>query len=321
MLITISQLLYRVKCVEDLHPCKERTKDMTLTCDGSAVKITDEDLERVGSKLENRTFSQLRIINTNVVNLRKYTFGKTVFRAIEFSNNTELESIHENAFKIHEYLLFMNLVFIHNLKLKTDGIFSLYKNLNPIFISIIDQNIEKLPENAFKIPEPKKNILETILLSNNKIKNIQKNLFIDCPKLRYIELNNNLIESIEDFSFDFKNSKSSYHEIKLIGNKLKTSSFTNNTFILNKMLDKTSFLLHLENNSLTDLPEMIFKPWFGGNDNFIYVNGNQFNCKCDMKWILHQPKTTGNHMQRFNGVFCQNKNKFIESLTDNDFDC
>ncbi len=318
MLITITQLLYRVKCVEDLHPCKERLKDMTLTCDGSGVKITDEDLESVGSKLENRTFTQLRIINTNVVNLRKDTFGRTVFRSIEFSNNTELESIHENAFKIHEYLLFMSLVFIRNPKLKTDDIFSLYKNLNPIFISIIDQNIEKLPENPFKIPEPKKNILETILISNNKIKNIQKNLFINCPKLRHIELNNNLIESIEDFAFDFKDSKSSEHEIKLIGNKLKTSSFTNNTFILNKM---SYFSLHLENNSLTDFPEMIFKPWFGGNDNLIYVNGNQFNCKCDMKWILHQPKSTGNHMQRFNGVFCQNKNKFIESLTDNDFNC
>jgi hypothetical protein len=291
---------------------------MTFTCDGSEAKITDEDLERVGSKLENRTFSQLRIINTNVVNIRKDTFGKTVFRAIEFSNNTELESIHENAFKIHEYLLFMNLVFIHNPKLKTSDIFSLYKKLYPIFISIIDHNIEKLPENAFKVPEQKKNILETILLSNNKIKNIQKNLFIDCPKLRSIELNNSLIESIEDFAFDFKDSKSSYHEIRLIGNKLKTSSFTNNTFILNKM---SYFSLHLENNSLTDLPEMIFKRWFGENQNFIYVNGNQFNCKCDMKWILHEPKTTGNNMQRFNGVFCQNRNKFIESLTDNDFDC
>ncbi len=49
LLITITQLIYRVKCLEDLHPCKEHSKDITLICDGSAVKITDEGLERIGS--------------------------------------------------------------------------------------------------------------------------------------------------------------------------------------------------------------------------------------------------------------------------------
>jgi hypothetical protein len=66
---------------------------------------------------------------------------------------------------------------------------------------------------------------------------------------------------------------------------------------------------------------MISKSWFGGNDNFIYINGNQFNCKYYMKSILYEPKTPFNHMQKFNGVFCLNKNKFIESLTEKDFNC
>jgi hypothetical protein len=94
-----------------------------------------------------------------------------------------------------------------------------------------------LSENPFKIPETQKSDLETILLSNNKIKNIQKDLFIDCPKLKIVDLNHNLIESIEDFAFNFSDSKSFYNEIRLIGNKLKTYSFTKSTFILNTISD------------------------------------------------------------------------------------
>ncbi len=177
-----------------------------------------------------------------------------------------------------------------------------------------------MPQNVFKIPEPAISNLEAVILSYNKLKIIHKNSFTDCPKIRYIELNHNLIESIEDFAFDFKDSKGLYFEIRLIGNKLKTKNFTNNTIILSKLSDKIPFLLHLENNSLTDLPEIVFKPWFVENDHFIYADGNQFDCKCDMKWILHQPKNP-NNIKRFNGIFCQNKSKFIDSFTDNDFDC
>ncbi len=44
---------------EDLNPCKFRQKDLYIICDGSVAKVTDEDLVRVGSKLENKTFEYI----------------------------------------------------------------------------------------------------------------------------------------------------------------------------------------------------------------------------------------------------------------------
>jgi hypothetical protein len=119
-----------VKCIEeDLNPCKFRQKDMYIICDGSVAKITDEDLVRVGFKLENKTFDTIMIFKTNVINIGKNTFGETSFRNIDIYNNTELQTIEENAFKKHEPLYDLKLNY--NPKLKIDSIFSLYKALNP----------------------------------------------------------------------------------------------------------------------------------------------------------------------------------------------
>jgi hypothetical protein len=164
------------------------------------TKITDKDLLRVGSKLQNKTFDRIMIFKTNVINIRKDTFGETNFTNIDIYNNTELQTIDENAFKKHEP--FYDLKLNSNPKLKTDSIFSLYKALNPQKFFSIDQNIEKLPQNVFEIPEPAISNLEAVVLSNNKLRIVDKSSFIDCPKIRYIELNHNLIESIEDFAFD-----------------------------------------------------------------------------------------------------------------------
>jgi len=125
--------------------------------------------------------------------------------------NNQISFISPNAFKNLKNLQGIEL---SNNLLKTYPI-SLLDLINLISIEIDSNEIESIPESAFK----NLSLLTNISLANNKIKNIPENLFSHNKNLYFVNLSNNIINELHEKT---KSDLKRIENVNLFGNSLKS---------------------------------------------------------------------------------------------------
>ncbi len=75
----------------------------------------------------------------------------------------------------------------------------------------------------------------------------------------------------------------------------------------------TQLRLHLENNKIDDLPEIIFKEILETEKIELFLNGNNFKCKnCTLGWLLD---LKGKASDNFHSVYCNKGNNIKVPVT------
>ncbi|RDB35805.1 MAG: hypothetical protein DCC88_08155 [Spirobacillus cienkowskii] len=137
-----------------------------------------------------------------------------------FKNLEKLDwlSLYNNQISFISPYAFKNLknlqgIELSNNLLKTYPI-GLMDSINLISIEMDSNEIESVPENAFKnLP-----LLTNISIANNKIKNIPENLFANNNNLYFVNLSNNIISNLHEKT---KSDLKKVENVNLFGNSLK----------------------------------------------------------------------------------------------------
>jgi len=228
-----------------------------------------------------------------------------------------LEKVNPNAFKASEKEATI-LEIQNNPKLTGNEVYDLVRNLNLLMRVRLDaNNLTEIPAHAFTPKTENKGHIETLYLTENKIKSIGNHAFYGQPVIRVASIKNNLIERLDDYALTVSKSEGSIKttSIYLNDNLLNEKSFTNLS-LSNPEHDDIS--VHIENNRLTSLPKDIFGSFIiSSNLSRLYLLDNEFVCDCSMKWVNQLAKVTG---LRFNEIFCSDHSEEdINLLTPADF--
>jgi hypothetical protein len=188
-----------------------------------------------------------------------------------------------------------------------EKIFSVIKNLDiSEGIRINYNNLSTIPENAFK------GLAKEIHLEYNFIERIGSNAFTLLPNLETLDMNNNLIDTIEKFGLNFAPNKMN-KTISLFKNRLSSKSFVVDSL---PRMQNDSIVINLEENLIENLPEFVFKPFLEGENHVIYFDRNGFKCDCSLKWILGEPQS--DHVY---DIYCSDKKKSVFDLINEEFGC
>ncbi|KAL7026929.1 hypothetical protein ACKWTF_005238 [Chironomus riparius] len=163
--------------------------------------------------------------------------------------------------KLPESLSFNSLTLVGN-----DNIQYIPKNLNNVFPNVKHLNFHKT--GIKEVPQDIKNFnnLETLDLSNNKIKTLKPSDFHNMPALKKLSLDGNLIEDVDESAFDLP----SLEWINLSGNKI--SSIPSKTF---HKLRKVNWISLEDNDDSFDVDESIFESIPSKNIEISYTKGGK----------------------------------------------
>jgi hypothetical protein len=273
-----------------------------LKCEGD--KVTSHGLKFIGRqiKAKNYHFDGISIVNTSVVHIYNDTITAKDYFFISIAGNQNLTSIESHAFSGNV----KNFEFFANLK-ADKSIFTAMKNLNITErIEMNFNNFSVIPENAFN------SSAKQIDLFYNFIKKIGSNAFSSSPNLEFLNLKNNLIDTIDNYGLNFTTNKMN-KTISLFNNRLSSKSFAVNSL---PKLANNSITINLKENFIDKLPEKVFKPFLQEESHTILLDNNQIKCDCYMKWIIEEPQS--NHI---NDVYCVDKKKSIFDLDSKEFNC
>ncbi len=302
---TIISCIAKCPQLEDITPCTCDEKLGSISCIGSA--IADHELGLIGSNIKSGSdsrFSSLTIQNTAITQLDNNTYIDANFDEIIIENNTQLISINNQSFKKG----FVKNLYIRNNPKLNDSIFSLLKYLKISDEIRFDGNdMKEIPSDAFDSDA------KSITLDHNRIERIHSNAFSSLPYLTHLSIDHNLIDSIEKNGLNFSVNNFRSMIVSLNNNKLTANSFSTHSL---PKLKEISVSLHLENNHLTEFPEDVFRNFVEENQHKIYLNGNMFDCDCNIKWIIDKPQS--NHVF---SVYCDDKQKSVFSMKSEEFIC
>jgi hypothetical protein len=313
-IITTTTTSMPSKCppLVDINPCicDESARGIFIQCLGQ--KINDMNFSKIGPKIKSNTFKYeyIRISGTGIASLTKLVLSNANFNKILIEENQNLEQIDDELFaksRIESFII------RKNPKLSNSNVFDLAQNLDPLEVILSSNALKEIPENAFVAKEnPSNDRLNRISLDNNKIKVITSNAFSGLKNLSYLSLDHNMITTIEDFGLKLS-TVSSHLKILLNNNKLNSSSFTLRSTDIS---DKIELHLNLAENQLTVLSENIFKKIINRNKAEMNLFGNNFNCDCNMKWLLNETLN-----KNVLNVFCENQKKSLFDLKESDLNC
>ncbi|XP_011560673.3 toll-like receptor 6 [Plutella xylostella] len=165
------------------------------------VNISHSDIEIVEGNCFNQAFSLENIdlsynkITSSIENFM--FFNNKDLKQLNFYNNS-ISNIHDKAFA-HNKLEYLNLENNNISGSITGNTFSGIKNITEL--NIYNQNITALQDFAFKDME----ILQTLKISRNKIKDIGCSSFANLHNLQVIDLSNNFISNVCFFTDTLEN--------------------------------------------------------------------------------------------------------------------
>ena len=162
-------------------------------------------------------------------------------------------------------------------------------------------NIINLNINAFSLHNCSQNFsnIEWLSLTDNKITELNKNIFIYLIKLKKNYLSHNKLKVIDSLLF---NSNKKLTDIYLFNNLINAFNLDLNSLAYLKILD-------LKNNMLTTLQQSVFKNIFVNKTDFILsLQNNTFKCECNMNWITELDTIINIYIQISYKDVCQTYN-------------
>lgn len=249
--------------------------------------------------LENNTFRGLNFAAiyimgpNNLSKIAKYAFSGTTTQIEKYyqeGSNRMTESAYEEFFEALRSLVNLkNVMFMdHNLKLIPENAFNTQTDSNGL------QKLEKVVFNVDGVS------------NRGAINRIGKRAFYSLNYLKELNIAQQEINRIVNFTFEFSKSSSDTLKIYLNNNRLNGSSFEYNAFAN----IKRPVLVNLNDNSIDYVDESAFRQLLSADKkNVITLSGNRLNCNdCRTVW-LYREKTT--FSKQVENAFCANSNVTI----------
>ena len=301
----------QVKCPteEDMDPCTcDELGD--LECYGS--RISDEVLGDVFARLalsNQKHLHALKLYKTDLTRIDGNVFGELTFGCIDINGNQNLSMnwIHRTAFyksrDIMTSFKFTGLTDAYMIeKQENDG--AIFENVDGFMqlksFWVTATRIPRIQRSAFgrcELPA-----LRTVYLPKNSIEEVGDYAFYRLPNLTFLNLRDNEISRISNFTFSFEKSSDEILVLDLQGNIITSDSIASTSFLqLNRPVN-----LNLHYNLITYLDEATFKPILANPKSSIIISNNPIICDCRMKWLLEEAP---DYMDRVHGLMCGGKNE------------
>ena len=314
----------QVKCPndEDMDPCTcDELGD--LECYGS--RITDDVFRDVFQKLllsNTKHLHALKLYKTELTRLDASIFGEFTFACIDINGNQHLSLnwVHRttvyNSKDIMTTFKFTGLSDAYLVeKAENDG--AIFENvdgfhqLNSFWVTAT--RIPRIQRSAFGRCEL--GSLRTVYLPKNNIEEVGDYSFYRLPNLTYLNLRDNEISKISNFTFSFEKLSEEILVLDLQGNIITSEAISPAAFLqLNRPVN-----LNLHYNLITYLDEETFKPILQNPKSSIIISNNPIICDCRMKWLLEEAPE---YMDRVHGLMCGGKNELWYFTTDElDIEC
>ncbi len=297
-------IIAKLMCQEsiDYKPCDCFPMSGQIQCIGE--EVNEDILKKINDNLKNdssntQEINLILIQSTNISEIDDL-FTDIKFRKIFIENNKNLNTISKNAFARG---ILKSLVIRDNPKLNDKKIFDLARRLEPSETIEFDNNsLTEVPEGGFMLnSNSSSQSLKHIYLNNNKITKILNYAFEGFKNLEILSLNNNQISKIDKNGLKFGDGINV--TVLLNNNKLTYEAFKG---INESNPNITHLSLHLENNTIDDLPQDIFKEILETEKIELFLNDNNFKCKnCTLEWLLD---LKGDAYNNFHSVYCIKEN-------------
>ena len=301
----------QVKCPneEDMDPCT-CDDNGDLECYGS--RITDEVFTDVFARLllsNTKHLHALKLYKTELTRLDASIFGEFTFACIDINGNQHLSPnwIHRTTlYKSKDIMTSFKFTGLSDAylveKAENDG--AIFENvdafhqLNSFWVTAT--RIPRIQRSAFgrcELPN-----LKTVYLPKNNIEEVGDYAFYRLPNLTYLNLRDNEISRISNFTFSFEKPSEEILVLDLQGNIITSDAISPSSFLqLNRPVN-----LNLYYNLITYLDEETFKPILQNPKSSIIISNNPIICDCRMKWLLEE---AADYMDRVHGLMCGGKNE------------
>lgn len=300
-----------VKCPpeEDLSPCTCDEKG-DLECYGS--NVTNDVIQGVFNNLvlsNTKHFHALKLYKTELQSLHHELFSEITFACIDINGNQNLtlNTIHRTTlYKSKDIMTSFKYVGLTDAymieKEENDG--AIFENVDG-FMSlnsfwVTSARIPRIQRSALgrcELPSVK-----TVYLPKNNIEHVGDYAFYRLPNLTYLNLKDNEISKVSNFTFSFEKPSEEILIIDLSGNILTSDAIAKGAF----ESTQRPLNLNLYYNLITYLDEYTFKPVLNFAKSQIIVTNNPVICDCRMKWLLDDAH---NYMDRVHGLMCGGKNE------------
>jgi hypothetical protein len=301
----------QVKCPneEDMDPCT-CDDNGDLECYGS--RITDAVFQDVFARLllsNTKHLHALKLYKTELTRLDASIFGEFTFACIDINGNQHLSPnwVHRTTlYKSKDIMTSFKFTGLSDAylveKAENDG--AIFENvdgfhqLNSFWVTAT--RIPKIQRSAFgrcELPS-----LKTVYLPKNNIEEVGDYAFYRLPNLTYLNLRDNEISRISNFTFSFEKPSDEILVLDLQGNIITSDAISPSSFLqLNRPVN-----LNLYYNLITYLDEETFKPILQNPKSSIIISNNPIICDCRMKWLLEEAP---DYMDRVHGLMCGGKNE------------
>ena len=244
--------------------------------------------ETLGKQLPKtgKHFKEFYLGNAFITELKENTYSDITFNAITIENNSNLKTIHRNAFNTTDQVTYY-ISFMFNPKL-TSPDNSLFEALGKFaklaHIYLCFNNITEIPSNAFGNVLGKK--LAILFLRGKSIKKFENHALFYLKNLKFINILDTSIEYFPENAFEFKDELNETLFIQLELNKLLNSSgFSQDS--LTKFKRPTSIEL------LQGFPYLDEKPFYrflrANAKNSLQLTQVSLNCSdCRNYWLIRE---------------------------------
>jgi Leucine-rich repeat (LRR) protein len=218
------------------------------------IKFSNNRISNLSTTFNNLTkLKNLELTNNLIIEVTDYSFiGSDQLELINLRDN-KITQIGRNAFS-------------HMKKLK--------------YLDLTNNSITEIPEELFS----QNSQLEIVVLKHNQITQIKPKTFHYLHKLQSLNFSHNCLTIIGSKFINIFGS--SHLSIDFESNRLTENSFNKNSFVFDDKNNEIKLNIYLDNNQFTTFPKQIFHQIFGLSPKIeIHLNGNKFNCNCDMIWL------------------------------------
>lgn len=291
----IAALLPVVGVMAEPNNCPSPESITPCTCDDTGIRCVSNDefdLEPIFKKLAETTtqWDKFYLEAPSVTGLSESGFHGIQFTTLEFKNCFQLDCIPSSALAAIKNSLekFVS----HNTSFagsdaSTCNLFGALKSFpNLQSIKVTNSKIKEIPNDAFG----NCGSLTSIDFSDGEISNVDEYAFKNLDKLKSLDLQGNRISKLASHAFHFKQPSDNYLTINLESNQLTEESFGSELFGVNQRI--TTLKLG-GNPNIAVLKEPIFKPFLlesgrtsPNEQNIVDMRGSPLACSKSNIWML-----------------------------------
>ena len=227
--------------------------------------------------------------NPYMTKLEQNLFGLFCFERIAFVNMFQLNRMHSGVFNGTEKTV-KSLIIKGSNQLGIMYVSELFDALSTL-VSVVEmhlelENLNYLPNYGFRSLHRGSTLkLQSLRILSSTLTQIPSYAFYDLINIQQINVvSSNGLQHISGHAFNMANQSDEALLIDLRYNQLTNKPFEIDSFAgANRPV-----ILDLSNNNLTKLSEKVFRKFLTINKlNRLVLNGNPFECDCDMSWLVN----------------------------------